>query len=546
MRLRRGGRGRRRAHRHRHGLRGREHRPRRRQHHLRDQQRRQQGHRGLRLRESGDAFTRIVTEKENIGPGTSLRPDRVAEAGHLRGRLQARPDGRRHPHSRSRSPAQGEAVGRPAGRRRPSPHYRAYVQQQADALVPLVDEFVAAVKAGDVEKAKALYAPSRVPWEAVEPVAESFGDLDPRVDLREADLEAGQEWTGWHRIEKALWTDGDLDRAWRRSPTSSPPTSASCSEQVPTAEMSVASIGNGAKELLDEVATGKITGEEEAFSHTDLVDFQANLDGAKKALRRAPPAGRRTTTCSTDARRRVHRRAGRARRAPRRRPLRLLRHGRPRPAAPRAGPRRRRPRRAAVAADGGAPCDATDRRPQPPAPARGCRRARRCRRRPARRRRRARQPATAARTAAPGRVPRRAPGRHRHAGAGSPALRVVRRHDHRPGRARRAAPGLDRRGPRDDRRPAGRRRRRRAAGWRRRPTPARRVGLRRREPHPHRRLRAVAVRRPVRARRRSARRRWPTCRRSPATRSTPPAAAATSRSRPAPTTRRSRCTPSAT
>ena len=47
--------------------------------------------------------------------------------------------------------------------------------------------------------------------------------------------------------------------------------------------MSVASVGNGAKELLDEVATGKITGEEEAFSHTDLVDFQANLDGAKKA-----------------------------------------------------------------------------------------------------------------------------------------------------------------------------------------------------------------------------------------------------------------------
>ena len=53
--------------------------------------------------------------------------------------------------------------------------------------------------------------------------------------------------------------------------------------KVPTAEMSVASVGNGAKELLDEVATGKITGEEEAFSHTDLVDFQANLDGARKA-----------------------------------------------------------------------------------------------------------------------------------------------------------------------------------------------------------------------------------------------------------------------
>ncbi len=175
----------------------------------------------------------------------------------------------------------GEATADPAAEKAVAA-YRAYVQQQADAVVPLVDAFVAAVKAGDVEKAKSLYAESRIPWEAVEPVAESFGDLDPRVDLREADLEAGQEWTGWHRIEKALWTDGDL--------TGLAPVADQLATdvrelqgRVPTADMSVASIGNGAKELLDEVATGKITGEEEAFSHTDLVDFQANLDGAKKA-----------------------------------------------------------------------------------------------------------------------------------------------------------------------------------------------------------------------------------------------------------------------
>ena len=156
------------------------------------------------------------------------------------------------------------------------------MQQQADAVVPLVDRFAAAVKAGDVAKAKSLYAESRIPWEAVEPVAESFGDLDPKVDLREADLEAGQEWTGWHRIEKALWTDGDLSQMGPVADQLAADVRV-LQERVATADMTVASIGNGAKELLDEVATGKITGEEEAFSHTDLVDFQANLDGAKKA-----------------------------------------------------------------------------------------------------------------------------------------------------------------------------------------------------------------------------------------------------------------------
>ena len=50
-----------------------------------------------------------------------------------------------------------------------------------------------------------------------------------------------------------------------------------------------AQLGNGAKELLDEVATGKVTGEEEAWSHTDLWDFQANVDGAHEAFAALQP-----------------------------------------------------------------------------------------------------------------------------------------------------------------------------------------------------------------------------------------------------------------
>ncbi|MBR7503609.1 EfeM/EfeO family lipoprotein, partial [Mycobacterium tuberculosis] len=48
-------------------------------------------------------------------------------------------------------------------------------------------------------------------------------------------------------------------------------------------------LSNGAKELLDEVATGKVTGEEETWSHTDLWDFQANVDGARVAYEDLKP-----------------------------------------------------------------------------------------------------------------------------------------------------------------------------------------------------------------------------------------------------------------
>jgi iron uptake system component EfeO len=56
-----------------------------------------------------------------------------------------------------------------------------------------------------------------------------------------------------------------------------------------TVELSADKLGNGAKELLDEVATGKVTGEEEAWSHTDLWDFQANVDGARIAFENLRP-----------------------------------------------------------------------------------------------------------------------------------------------------------------------------------------------------------------------------------------------------------------
>ncbi len=225
---------------------------------------------------------RIVTEKENIGPGLRYELTTQVPAGDYV--VACKPgmtgDGIRTPitvaAAASAAPVDPAATKAVAD-------YRAYVQQQADALVPLVQGFAAAVKAGDVARAKALYAPSRAPWEAIEPVAESFGDLDPKVDLREADLEPGQEWTGWHRLEKALWVTGSttgLDAVADQLVADV----TDLQGRVQNADLSPASIGNGAKELLDEVATGKITGEEEAFSHTDLVDFAANVDGAEKAL----------------------------------------------------------------------------------------------------------------------------------------------------------------------------------------------------------------------------------------------------------------------
>ncbi|MCO5176472.1 MAG: EfeM/EfeO family lipoprotein, partial [Thermomicrobiales bacterium] len=119
------------------------------------------------------------------------------------------------------------------------------------------------------------------------PVAESFGDLDPAIDAREGDV-PDDEWTGFHVIEKALWVDNSLDGM---EPVADKLLAdvKSLREQVEDSNLSVEQIANGAVELLNEVSASKITGEEERYSHTDLIDFAANVDGSQAAYDAVQP-----------------------------------------------------------------------------------------------------------------------------------------------------------------------------------------------------------------------------------------------------------------
>ncbi len=171
--------------------------------------------------------------------------------------------------------------------------YLAYVKDQTEQLLAGTKEFATAYAAGDAAKARELYAGTRMHWERIEPVAESFGDLDPKLDAREADLAPGEEWTGWHRAEKDLFPPAGFTALTAPEREKLAALLVADTEDLATRTRTVAltadKLGNGAKELLDEVATGKVTGEEEIWSHTDLWDFQANVDGARIAFENLKP-----------------------------------------------------------------------------------------------------------------------------------------------------------------------------------------------------------------------------------------------------------------
>lgn len=230
---------------------------------------------------------RIVAERENIGPGTKATITAEIKAGSYE--IACKPGMKGHGIRQKLEISGGSAAKRSPEMDKAVAAYRTYVQDQADATLPKAELFTDAVAAGDIEAAKKAYAESRLGWERTEPVAESFGDIDPKVDVRADGLEDGQKWTGWHRLEKALWQDKKLGT---QEKALAPPLQKDLldwQKRVGTAEITPTSMANGAKELLDEVATGKVTGEEERYSHTDLIDFKANVEGAEKSYELLKP-----------------------------------------------------------------------------------------------------------------------------------------------------------------------------------------------------------------------------------------------------------------
>ncbi|MDX2644824.1 peptidase M75 family protein [Streptomyces sp. PA03-1a] len=233
------------------------------------------------------ASDQIVTERENIGPGTKATITAEIKAGTYQ--IACKP-GMKGDGIRQKITVTGKGAAKSDPRLDAAvAAYRKYAQEQADQTIPVVQQFADAVKAGDVEKAKSLFAPSRVGWERTEPVAESFGDIDPLTDTREDGLEDGQKWTGWHRLEKSLWQDKKAGAEEGALADQLVTDLKDWQTRVGKADITATSMANGAKELLDEVATGKITGEEDRYSHTDLSDFQANVEGAMKAYELLKP-----------------------------------------------------------------------------------------------------------------------------------------------------------------------------------------------------------------------------------------------------------------
>ncbi len=134
-------------------------------------------------------------------------------------------------------------------------------------------------------QAKALYPKVRMYYERSEPVAEAFGDLDPKIDARLAGYERREKGKrivrGIHKI-KSIIRRTKIDDVVKKDAQQLLKDAKELHAKADTLDITPKLMLQGSVDLLNEVATSKITGEEEIYSHTDLYHFKANVEGAQK------------------------------------------------------------------------------------------------------------------------------------------------------------------------------------------------------------------------------------------------------------------------
>ncbi len=238
---------------------------------------------------------RMLGEKENLAPGLPTVRFTVTLDG---GRYQIYCPGAQQ--EMIDFEVTGKVASRPAGDAATllaagAKDYAHYVSDTVNAMVAAVGRLKAAIDAGDLAKARAEYPQARVFYERIESDVEGFmlpghdvtdntGNLDYLVDMRASNLDPKVGWHGFHAIERDLFGKGEITAGTRTLAAELQNNVKKLDALSKTLDYRPEDLANGAAGLLEEVLTSKITGEEESFSHYDLVDFAANVEGAQQAF----------------------------------------------------------------------------------------------------------------------------------------------------------------------------------------------------------------------------------------------------------------------
>ena len=229
----------------------------------------------------------VLEERENIAPGFSQTLDARLSPGtyeitcgllsNPRGKLVVTP-----------SEASAAAANRPplTAFIGPLAEYQVYLMTEAATLAEQVGALGDAIQAGDLEKARQLYAPARAAYQHIEPVALRFGDLDNAIDAR-AELfeqrEADPAFVGFHRIEQGLFQAG--------STAGLAPVAAklvadigTLNDRIGELRLPPEQLAKGAAAALERIAGSGVLVSENRYAQADLADAAASVEGSREVV----------------------------------------------------------------------------------------------------------------------------------------------------------------------------------------------------------------------------------------------------------------------
>lgn len=238
---------------------------------------------------------RILGEKENLAPGLPPVSFTVTLGG---GSYQLYCPGATH--ESQPFTVTGQAAALPTGSTASilatgTQGYASYVDGVVDAMADATNTLKTDIDAGDVAGAKTEYALLRPFYERIESDVDGFilpghsatdnaGNLDYLIDMRASNLDPAVGWHGQHAVERDLFQAGRITAGTKQLAAELQTNVGTLDKLVRTLTYKPEDLANGAADLLEEVQSTKITGEEEDFSHIDLVDFAGNVEGAQQAF----------------------------------------------------------------------------------------------------------------------------------------------------------------------------------------------------------------------------------------------------------------------
>ncbi|KAL4515948.1 hypothetical protein Ndes2526B_g00663 [Nannochloris sp. 'desiccata'] len=168
-----------------------------------------------------------------------------------------------------------------------------YVQNGIDyfrALLPYQQnfsaEFTKLVEAGDLDAVKAAYGATRPLWEQIEVLAVSYPFIDEDLDAREYVYPKGElseMWKGFHRLERLIFRDGTLDNETlqyaKGVEESLVELDTLYSDELYSANFAGVLSFEGMMNLANEVASKKVSSEEETSSDLSMMIFYNNWKG---------------------------------------------------------------------------------------------------------------------------------------------------------------------------------------------------------------------------------------------------------------------------